>query len=87
MLQRESKTLERAFEQAGLKSNGDDLQFSLRRDNGQQQQQPQQGNGGSGTGKAATADNAADVPDVTVQAALQRLSASRAMAGGVDIQI
>ncbi len=38
LLQREARTLERAFDQAGLKTNGDSLNFQMRQDGSQRQQ-------------------------------------------------
>jgi flagellar hook-length control protein FliK len=88
MLQREAKTLERAFEQAGLKSNGDDLQFSLRQDgrgqNGGGQNTHQHDSAGASAVRSA-ADEDSTVPPLPP--ALQRLTMSRALAGGRDIQI
>jgi len=93
MLQREAKTLERAFDQAGLKANGDDLQFSLRQDgrgqngggqNGAGQDAPRQG----GFGRASSPSGSEEGLAVTaLPPALQRLTMSRALAGGLDIQI
>jgi flagellar hook-length control protein FliK len=43
LLQRDAKNLERAFDQAGLKSNPDDLTFSLRRDDSRSGHNAEQG--------------------------------------------
>jgi flagellar hook-length control protein FliK len=93
MLQREAKTLERAFDQAGLKANGDDLQFSLRQDGRGQNGGGQHGAGQDaprqdGFGRASSPSGSEEGLAVTaLPPALQRLTMSRALAGGLDIQI
>jgi flagellar hook-length control protein FliK len=80
LLQRDAKTLERAFDQAGLKTNPDGLQFSLRdpgqqgRRNGQQHDQP---NFGSKNKDSAMID------EITLRPAIYRT----AISGGLDIRI
>jgi hypothetical protein len=83
LLQREAKTLERAFEQAGLKANGDDLQFSLRQDNGGQGGRQQGDTSRFASSRTPEHD---DAPQ-PVQPVLSRLTMTRALAGGLDIQI
>ncbi len=80
LLQRDAKTLERAFDQAGLKTNPDGLQFSLRdpgqqgRQNGQQQGQPVFG----------TKDkDSAMINEITLRPVTYRTAAT----GGLDIRI
>lgn len=83
LLQRDAKTLERAFDQAGLKSNPDGLQFSLR-DPGQQgqqrqeQDQPRNGRPAIDLGP----DRSAETDILT-----RRLQLARREVGGVDISI
>jgi flagellar hook-length control protein FliK len=80
MLQRDAKTLERAFEQAGLKTSDSGLQFSLGSDNGQagRQQQNQQG---SGQNQQQTFQPLAG------QELTATIRAIQAAAGGLDIRI
>ncbi len=88
LLQRDAKTLERAFDQAGLKTSADGLQFSLR-DPGQQNS-GQQGRDDNQSGQQgrpnARNDNDADkalVDDITLRPALYRLNRN----SGFDIRI
>jgi hypothetical protein len=83
LLQREAKTLERAFEQAGLKANGDDLQFSLRQDSGGQGGRQQGDTSRFASSRTPERDDALQ----PVQPVLSRLTMTRALAGGLDIQI
>jgi flagellar hook-length control protein FliK len=80
LLQRDAKTLERAFDQAGLKTNPDGLQFSLRdpgqqgRQSGQQQGQPVFG----------TKDkDSAMIDEIALRPVIYRTAAT----GGLDIRI
>jgi flagellar hook-length control protein FliK len=83
LLQRDARTLERAFDQAGLKTNPDGLQFSLR-DPGQQGQQNGRGFGGEPSGQrdAAGGDRLA-ADDIKTISAIYRAPAN----GAVDIRI
>jgi flagellar hook-length control protein FliK len=80
LLQRDAKTLERAFDQAGLKTNPDGLQFSLRdpgqqgRQNGQQQDQPVFG---------SKDKDSAMIDEITLRPVIYRTAAT----GGLDIRI
>jgi flagellar hook-length control protein FliK len=80
LLQRDAKTLERAFDQAGLKTNPDGLQFSLRdpgqqgRQNGQQDDKP----------AFASKDKYSPVID---EIALRPAIYQTATRGGLDIRI
>jgi flagellar hook-length control protein FliK len=83
LLQRDARTLERAFDQAGLKTNTDGLQFSLR-DPGQQGGQQGRGPGDETRGSARGRDGADTEPDVIPTiSAIYRAPA----AGGLDIRI
>jgi flagellar hook-length control protein FliK len=87
LLQRDAKTLERAFDQAGLKSNPDGLQFSLR-DPGQQgqQRQDQANNQDQSRNGRPTIDLGPDRSAET-EALTRRLHLARREVGGVDISI
>jgi flagellar hook-length control protein FliK len=80
LLQRDAKTLERAFDQAGLKTNPDGLQFSLRdpgqqgRQNGQQQDQPVFG---------SKSKDSTMIDEIALRPAIYRTAAK----GGLDIRI
>jgi flagellar hook-length control protein FliK len=79
LLQRDARTLERAFDQAGLKTNPDGLQFTLR-DPGQQ------GRGRGDDGRPQAHGKAArdgDAPEIT----LQPIHYRRVSASGLDIRI
>jgi flagellar hook-length control protein FliK len=79
LLQRDAKTLERAFDQAGLKTNPDGLQFSLR-DPGQQGRQ----NGQQDQPVFGSKNKDSDMIDeITLRPAIYRTAAS----GGLDIRI
>jgi flagellar hook-length control protein FliK len=80
LLQRDAKTLERAFDQAGLKTNPDGLQFSLR-DPGQQARQ-----NGQQDDKSAFASKDKD-STVIDEIALRPAIYSTAIRGGLDIRI
>jgi flagellar hook-length control protein FliK len=82
MLQRDAKTLERAFEQAGLKTSDSGLQFSLGSDGGQSAREQQQRQSGPAPG--------AETPTFAPLAGQDLASAIRAIraaAGGLDIRI
>jgi flagellar hook-length control protein FliK len=79
LLQRDARTLERAFDQAGLKTNPDGLQFTLK-DPGQQGRD--QGRGEEAPGRRSRSDHAA-IDDLPAVSAIYRASA----AGGLDIRI
>jgi flagellar hook-length control protein FliK len=80
LLQRDAKTLERAFDQAGLKTNPDGLQFSLRdpgqqgRQNGQQNDKPV---------SASKDKDSAMIDEIALRPAIYRTAAN----GGLDIRI
>jgi flagellar hook-length control protein FliK len=82
LLQRDAKTLERAFEQAGLKTNPDGLQFSLR-DPGQQNRNANRDQHAdrnpSGDGNSAVSS----VDDIVLRPAIFRKPAT----SGLDIRI
>jgi flagellar hook-length control protein FliK len=79
LLQRDAKTLERAFDQAGLKTNPDGLQFSLR-DPGQQGRQ----NGQQDQPVFGSKDkDSAMIDEITLRPAIYRTAAT----GGLDIRI
>ncbi|MGL5138464.1 MAG: flagellar hook-length control protein FliK [Beijerinckiaceae bacterium] len=80
LLQRDARTLERAFDQAGLKTNPDGLQFSLR-DPGQQ------GRGRGDDGKPSFQGQNAGREDALPEIALQPVHYRRISASGLDIRI
>ena len=80
LLQRDARTLERAFDQAGLKTSPDGLQFSLRDQGGQNRNggdQPTRNNGGRPMTDEAMID------DIRLQPAQYRTAAT----SGLDIRI
>jgi hypothetical protein len=83
MLQRDAKTLERSFEQAGLRTSDTGLQFSLSSDTGQQQRPgPQQD-----ATLPRTTPLAQGFDALTGQDLASALAAIRNAAGGLDIRI
>lgn len=82
MLQRDAKTLERAFEQAGLKTSDSGLQFSLGSDGGQFARQQQQQQPGQPTG--APAPTFAPLAGQDLASAIRSIEAAT---GGLDIRI
>ena len=63
MLQRDSKALERALQDAGLRTNSDSLSFSLRNDNakhGEEAKDRGDDHGGPSSDRAAGPDEAGD---------------------------
>lgn len=86
LLQRDARGLERALNDAGLRTDSGSLSFNLRGHN--QQFGGMSGNGGSGGGFGSAPDRA--VPDMELLGNASRIGAylnSRAAAGGVDIQV
>jgi hypothetical protein len=86
LLQRDARGLERALNDAGLRTDSGSLSFNLRGHN--QQFGGMSGNAGSGNGFGSAADRAA--PDMELLGNASRIGAylnSRAAAGGVDIQV
>jgi flagellar hook-length control protein FliK len=88
LLQRDARTLERAFDQAGLKTSPDALQFQLRGDGNAQQQRDGEAQSQAGRGSAGPSDQTLDIADLLpkVDLAAIRFAASRAR-GGVDLAI
>jgi flagellar hook-length control protein FliK len=87
LLQRDAKTLERAFDQAGLKMNPDGLQFTLR-DPGQQNRNNSQNNGNDNGKPGRRTSGGKDevigmIDDIALRPAIYRTTA----AGGLDIRI
>jgi flagellar hook-length control protein FliK len=83
LLQRDARTLERAFDQAGLKTNPDGLQFSLR-DPGQQGGQQGRGFEEQARASGLSRDTADAEPDILPTiSAIYRAPAN----GGLDIRI
>jgi flagellar hook-length control protein FliK len=82
MLQRDARTLERAFDQAGLNADSGSLSFSLRQDDASRQQAQDQNErpGGRSIGIPVEQDLAADL-------GLTRAWRGRAGQSGVDILI
>lgn len=79
LLRRDAPQLERALQDAGLKTSGDGLQFSL------QQQTPQQRDDSDAPARTAEITVTDEVTDINlVQRGYARLAAAR---GGVDIRI
>jgi flagellar hook-length control protein FliK len=86
LLQRDAKTLERAFDQAGLKSNPDGLQFSLK-DPGQQRD-GQQSDGQQNQRSDRANRNALDADKLTVEdMSLRTFRYSSSATSGLDIRI
>ncbi len=86
LLQRDARALERALNDAGLRTDSGSLSFNLRGQNQQFGGMP--GNANSGGGFGSAADRAA--PDMELLGNAGRIGAylnSRAAAGGVDIQV
>lgn len=86
LLQRDARGLERALNDAGLRTDSGSLSFNLRGQN--QQFGGMSGNAGSGGGFGSAPDRA--VPDMELLGNASRIGAylnSRAAAGGVDIQV
>ncbi len=83
LLQRDAKTLERAFDQAGLKTNPDGLQFSLRDPGQQNRNNTPQDQASSRPAPASTEKDSSAIDEITLRPALYRASASR----GLDIRI
>ncbi len=83
LLQRDAKTLERAFDQAGLKTNGDALQFSLRDPGhqGQRNGERQPDEPGASRGRGRNDGTLGD--DLPMVSAVYRAPAT----GAVDIRI
>jgi hypothetical protein len=81
MLQRDSRTLERAFEQAGLKTSDGSLQFSLGSDSGQQRSARQQESGPSQGSSTGVTDISAS-PEIATSLRNVRIPLS-----GLDIRI
>ncbi|WP_146140139.1 flagellar hook-length control protein FliK [Alsobacter soli] len=85
LLQRDAKTLERAFEQAGLKTSDNGLQFSLNTNSGGQNAQQDQAGRDQPTRRLALREDASGAPaPVELAAALRGY---RSSAGGLDIRI
>lgn len=86
MLQKDSSSLHKALEDAGLKPDADSMTFNLRQNQQQQQQAQQNGNGTTGNRRARlSAAEAADAAaGVAAAAAQARWSANRS---GVDIKV
>jgi flagellar hook-length control protein FliK len=84
LLQRDAKTLERSFEQAGLKTSDNGLQFSLG-SNGQQN--GQQGGQQQNQGSSRRSPEVASFNALSGQDLASALSAIRKAAGGLDIRI
>ncbi len=85
LLQRDARGLERALNDAGLRTDSGSLSFNLR---GQNQFGGMSGNGEPGGGFGSAADRT--VPDMELLGNASRIGAylnSRAAAGGVDIQV
>ncbi|MGL4636003.1 MAG: flagellar hook-length control protein FliK [Beijerinckiaceae bacterium] len=82
LLQRDAKTLERAFDQAGLKTSADGLQFSLR-DPGQQARDNQQGQQGRSSSRNDTNADKTAVEEIALRPAIYRMSRN----SGLDIRI
>jgi flagellar hook-length control protein FliK len=86
LLQRDAKTLERAFDQAGLKSNPDGLQFSLK-DPGQQNNS-QQRDGQQEQRSDRSNKNAFDADTLTIEdTSIRTFRYSSAATSGLDIRI
>lgn len=83
LLQRDARTLERAFDQAGLKTSPDGLQFSLRDPGQQNRQSGQQDRSPSGSPTIGQSDASNAIDDIVMRPAIYRTSA----AGGLDIRI
>ncbi len=83
LLQRDARTLERAFDQAGLKTSPDGLQFSLRDPGQQNRQSGQQDRSTSGSPAIGQSDASNAIDDIVMRPAIYRTSA----AGGLDIRI
>jgi flagellar hook-length control protein FliK len=83
LLQRDAKTLERAFDQAGLKTNPDGLQFSLRDPGQQGRQGAQQDQSPKGQRFAADDKDGQKIDEITLRPAIYRTAAAR----GLDIRI
>jgi flagellar hook-length control protein FliK len=81
LLQRDARTLERAFDQAGLNTSPDGLQFSLR-DPGSQGR-----NGEGGDSRHASAQQAANEDEPAFDDIKLRPGLYRSAAGGLDIRI
>ncbi len=80
LLQRDARTLERAFDQAGLKTTPDGLQFSLRDPGGQGRNNDDRPASGGRQGQQAEEPV---IDEIRLQPAQYRLAAS----GGLDIRI
>jgi hypothetical protein len=96
LLQRDSHTLERALQDAGLQTNSNSLSFGLRGDGGQgysqQQQQQQQsgdagGNGGGSSGQRRGVRGVAAAEDDVTSSAMMVLRRYQAPSGRVDVRI
>ena len=83
LLQRDAKTLERAFDQAGLKTNPDGLQFSLRDPGQQGRQNNAQDEPTNRRGFSAKDADVASIDEIKLRPAIYRSSAN----GGLDIRI
>ncbi len=83
LLQRDAKTLERAFDQAGLKTNPDGLQFSLRDPGQQGRQTGQQDQTPKGQSFGATDRDTGSIDEIAPRTIHYRTTAS----GGLDIRI
>ncbi len=81
LLQRDARTLERAFDQAGLKTSPDGLQFSLRDSGGQGRNGDDQPNRRRGPGGRESDEPMID--EIRLQPAQYRLASN----GGLDIRI
>jgi flagellar hook-length control protein FliK len=83
LLQRDARTLERAFDQAGLKTSPDGLQFSLRDSGHQNRQSGQQDRQSPANPSKGQPDVGGPIDDIALRPAIYRMSA----AGGLDIRI
>jgi flagellar hook-length control protein FliK len=83
LLQRDARTLERAFDQAGLKTSPDALQFSLRDPGQQNRQSGQQDRSPTDNAAGGKAEAASTIDDIALRPAIYRAPA----AGGLDIRI
>ncbi len=80
MLRKDTAGLERALQDAGLKTSDNSLQFSLR---DQQTNQQQSNNGGSNSAHIVVEDEQANVNEP----AIRNYAAYRGQAGGLDIRV
>lgn len=80
MLRKDTAGLERALQDAGLKTSDNSLQFSLR---DQQANQQQNDNGGSNSARIVVEDEQANINEPAVR----NYAAYRSQAGGLDIRV